>query len=132
MLLLMEEKIENILASIIIDICYEIHTTLGPGLLESVYEEILCYELSQRGIPFERQKAVAVIWKTIKMDLGFRADVIVDKKVIVELKSIEAVSRAHPKIVLTYLTICQIKLGLLINFGAPLLKEGITRLVNKL
>jgi len=128
----MDEKIENILAKIIIDICYEIHTTLGPGLLESVYEEILCYELRERGIPFERQKAVGVSWKTIKMELGFRADVIVDKTVIVELKSIEAISRAHPKIVLTYLKICQIKLGLLINFGAPILKEGITRLVNNL
>ena len=84
----MEEKIENILASIIIDICYEIHTTLGPGLLESVYEEILCYELSQRGIPFERQKALPVIWKNLKMDIGYRTDVVVDRKVIVEIKSV--------------------------------------------
>ena len=128
----MEEKKENILARIIIDICYEMHSTLGPGLLESVYEEIFCYELNVRGIPFERQKGVAVIWKEIKMDVGFRADVIVDKCVMVEFKSIEAISRAHPKIVLTYIVLTQIKLGLLINFGAPLLKEGITRLVNKL
>ena len=75
----MEEKRENALAKIIVDICYEIHTILGPGLLESVYEEILCYELQQRGIPFERQKGVTVHWKEIKMDKGYRADVVVDK-----------------------------------------------------
>ena len=132
MVSVMEEKIENILARIVVDICYEIHSTLGPGLLESVYEEILCDELSARGIPFERQKGVAVIWKEIKMDIGFRADVIVDKRLMVELKSIDTISRAHPKIVLTYITLTKIKLGLLINFGAPLLKEGITRIVNKL
>jgi GxxExxY protein len=128
----MEEKIENILARTVVNICYEIHSTLGPGLLESVYEEILCYELGVRGIPFERQKPVAVFWKEIKMDIGFRADVIVDKRLMVELKSVEAIARAHPKIVLTYITLTHIKLGLLINFGAPLLKEGITRIVNKL
>jgi GxxExxY protein len=128
----MEEKKENVLAKIIIDICYEIHSTLGPGLLESVYEEIFCFELNARGIPFERQKGIAVLWKEIKMDVGFRADVIVDKCVMVEFKSIEAISRAHPKIVLTYIVLTQLKLGLLINFGVPLLKEGITRLVNKL
>jgi GxxExxY protein len=128
----MDEKKENVLAKIIIDICYEIHSTLGPGLLESVYEEIFCFELNARGIPFERQKGVAVIWKEIKMDVGFRADVIVDKCVMVEFKSIEAISRAHPKIVLTYIVLTQIKLGLLINFGVPLLKEGISRIVNKL
>jgi GxxExxY protein len=128
----MEEKIENILAKIVIDICYEIHTTLGPGLLESVYEEILCYELQQRGIPFERQKSAGVNWKKIKMDKGYRADVIVDKVLMVELKSVETVARVHPKILLTYIRLKEIKLGLLINFGAPILKEGITRIVNRL
>lgn len=128
----MEEKRENALAKIIVEICYEIHTTLGPGLLESVYEEILCYELQQRGIPFERQKGVTVHWKEIKMDKGYRADVIVDKCVLVEIKSLEAIARSHPKVVLTYIRLSKIKLGLLINFGAPLLKEGITRIVNNL
>ena len=123
---------ENELSGIIIDICYEIHTTLGPGLLESVYEEILCFELKERGIPFERQQAVPVIWKTIKMDIGFRPDVIVDQKVVVEIKSVETIAKSHPKITLTYIRLRKIKLGLLINFGAPVLKEGITRLVNNL
>jgi GxxExxY protein len=125
-------RTENELTGIIIDICYEIHTTLGPGLLESVYEEILCYELGQRGIPFERQKGMPVIWKKLKMNLGFRSDVIVDKKVIVEIKSVEQVARSHPKILLTYLRLANIKVGLLINFNVPLIKEGITRIVNNL
>jgi GxxExxY protein len=123
---------ENELSGIIIDICYEIHSTLGPGLLESVYEEILCFELAERGIPFERQKPMPVLWKSIKMDVGFRADVIVDRKVLVEIKSVESIAKVHPKITLTYIRITNIKLGLLINFGAPVLKEGITRLVNDL
>ena len=123
---------ENELSGIIIDICFEIHTTLGPGLLESVYEEIICFELTARGIPFERQKGVPVIWKGMKMDIGFRPDIIVDKKVVVEIKSVETIARSHPKITLTYIRLSNIKLGLLINFGAPVLKEGITRLVNNL
>jgi GxxExxY protein len=123
---------ENVLSGIIIDICYEIHTTLGPGLLESVYEEVLCFELEARGIPFERQKAVPVIWKNLKMDIGFRPDVIISKKVLVEIKSVENIAKSHPKIVLTYIRLSNIKLGLLINFSAPLLKDGITRLVNHL
>ena len=123
---------ENEISAIIIDICYEIHTTLGPGLLESVYEEIICYELTERGIPFERQKAVPVIWKNIKMDIGFRPDIIVADKVVVEIKSVETIAKSHPKITLTYIRLRKIKLGLLINFGAPVLKEGITRLGNGL
>lgn len=123
---------ENELSGMIIDICYEIHYTLGPGLLESVYEEILCFELAERGIPFERQKPMAVVWKSTKMDIGFRADVIVDRKVLVEIKSVESIAKVHPKITLTYIKISNLKLGLLINFGAPVLKEGITRLVNHL
>ena len=123
---------ENEISAIIIDICYEIHTTLGPGLLESVYEEIICYELTERGIPFERQKAVPVIWKNIKMDIGFRPDIIVADKVVVEIKSVETIAKSHPKITITYIRLRKIKLGLLINFGAPVLKEGITRLVNGL
>lgn len=123
---------ENELSGIIIDICFEIHTTLGPGLLESVYEEIICFELTARGIPFERQKGVPVVWKGMKMDIGFRPDIIVDKKVVVEIKSVETIARSHPKITLTYIRLSNIKLGLLINFGAPVLKEGITRLVNNL
>jgi len=128
----MSNRTENELTGIVVDICFEIHTTLGPGLLESVYEEILCYELGERGIPYERQKGMPVFWKKIKMDLGFRSDVIVDKKVIVEIKSVEQIARSHPKILLTYLRLTKIKVGLLINFNAAIIKEGITRIVNNL
>ena len=123
---------ENEIARIVLDICFEIHRELGPGLLESAYEEILCYELGQRGLSFERQKGLPVVWKEIKMDVGYRPDVVVEGKVVVELKSVEVIAKSHPKIVLTYVRISKMKLGLLINFGAPLLKEGIIRLVNKL
>jgi len=123
---------ENEIARIVLDICFEIHRELGPGLLESVYEEILCYELGQRGLSFDRQKAMPVVWKEKQMDIGFRADVIVDRKVLVEIKSVESIAKVHPKITLTYIKISNLKLGLLINFGAPVLKEGITRLVNHL
>ena len=128
----MDTSYENRLSGIVIDICYEIHSTLGPGLLESVYEEILCYELSQRKIPFERQMGLPVIWKDLKMDLGYRPEVIVDKRLIVELKSVESISKAFPKILLTYLRLSHTKLGLLINFNVPLIKDGITRIVNNL
>ena len=123
---------ENELATVILDICFEIHRELGPGLLEAVYEEILCYELTQRGIPFERQKGLSVLWKTKKMDLGYRPDIVVDHKVVVELKSIETMHKVYSKITLTYLRLSKLKLGLLINFNVDLLKDGITRLVNHL
>lgn len=126
------EKYENVLSGIVIGICLEIHQELGPGLLESVYEEILCYELEARGIPFQRQEGVLVYWKGKNMNKGFRADVIVDKHLLVELKSVETIARSHPKIVLTYLRLTKIKLGLLINFNEALLKHGVTRIVNKL
>ena len=123
---------ENDIARIVLDICFEIHKTLGPRLLESVYEEILCYELDKRGLSYERQKGMPVIWKDIKMDIGYRPDVVVERKVVVELKSVEVIAKSHPKTVLTYVRISGMKLGLLINFGAPFLREGIIRLVNKL
>lgn len=123
---------ENDIARIVLDICFEIHKTLGPGLLESVYEEILCDELDKRGLSYERQKGMPVIWKDIKMDIGYRPDVVVERKVVVELKSVEVIAKSHPKTVLTYVRISGMKLGLLINFGAPFLREGIIRLVNKL
>jgi len=123
---------ENALAAIVVDICFEIHTTLGPGCLESVYEEILCYELGLRNLHYERQKAVPVIWKEIKMDVGFRSDVIVLNKLIVEIKSIEKIAPVHPKILLTYLKLTKHKLGLLVNFNEKYIKDGITRIVNNL
>lgn len=123
---------ENELSKIIVNTCYNIHVKLGPGLLESVYEEILFYELREQGLNVERQKAIPVFWKNIKMDIGFRSDLIVENKVIIELKSVEAIAPVHPKQVLTYLRITGLKLGLLINFNEKLIKNGITRIVNSL
>lgn len=123
---------ENDLATIIVDICFDIHTNLGPGCLESVYEEIICYELGLRNIKFERQKAVPVLWKDVKMDIGFRSDIIIENKLVIEVKSIERIAPVHQKIVLTYLKLTGCKLALLINFNERLIKDGIKRIVNNL
>ena len=123
---------ENEIATIVVSKAFYIHNELGPGLLESVYEEILNYELTQNGLFVERQKPIPVIWKEVKMDVGFRADLIVERKVLVELKSVEAITPLFPKITLNYLKLTGIKLGLLINFNVPLIKGGIQRIVNNL
>ncbi len=123
---------ENEIAKIIVNTCYNIHVELGPGLLESVYEEILCYELQTQGLKVERQKPIPVFWKGIKMDIGFRADLIVESKVIIEIKSVELLAPVHPKQLLTYLRITKLKLGILVNFNEKLIKDGITRIVNNL
>ncbi|MCR9182070.1 MAG: GxxExxY protein [Flavobacteriaceae bacterium] len=123
---------ENEISKIIVDVSYKVHTQLGPGLLESVYETILYFELIERGLQVERQKAIPVYWNEIKMELGFRADLIVEDKVIIEIKSVEQIAQVHPKQLLTYLKITGIKLGLLINFNEILIKNGITRIVNNL
>jgi len=123
---------ENEIAKIVVDCCYKIHTSLGPGLLESVYEEILCYELKKRGLNVERQKGLPVLYDELKMELGFRADIIVENKVILELKSLEVLAPVHSKQLLTYLKLTELKLGFLINFGETLIKNGIHRIVNKL
>ncbi len=123
---------ENELSKIIVNCCYKIHTKLGPGLLESVYEEILSYELKKIGLRIKRQQGLPVVYDELKMDLGFRADIIVEDKVILELKSIEAIAPVHLKQLLTYLKITGIKLGLLINFNEALIKDGIRRVVNNL
>lgn len=123
---------ENELAKAIVNACYNIHVKLGPGLLESVYEEILFYELKALGFNVERQKAIPVYWNETKLKIGFRADLVVEGKVIIELKSIEKIAPVHPKQLLTYLKITGIKLGLLINFNNALLKNGVTRIVNNL
>lgn len=101
-------------------------------MTESVYEEILNFELIKQGLKVERQKGVPVIWESLHMELGFRADLIVEDKVIIEIKSIEKIAPVHPKQLLTYLILTNIKLGLLINFNEVLIKNGITRIVNKL
>lgn len=123
---------ENEISAIVVDICYKMHVKLGPGLLESVYEAILYYELTKRGLIVERQKTLPVVWDEIKLDIGFRADLIVENKLILEIKSIEKITEVHAKQIMTYLKITKIKLGLLINFNVPLIKFGITRIVNNL
>lgn len=123
---------ENEIAAIVVDVCYRIHVKLGPGLLESVYEAILNYELTQRGLHIERQKPLPVNWSGIKLDIGFRADLIVENKVLLEIKSVEQISEIHGKQVLTYLKITKMKLGLLINFNVPIIKLGIKRVVSNL
>lgn len=123
---------ENELAKLVVNLCIKIHKALGPGLLESVYETVLCYELTKAGIEFQRQKKIGVVYEELSMDVGFRADIIVAEKLLVELKSSESVTRVHQKILLTYLRISKIRLGLLINFRVELLKDGINRIVNNL
>ncbi|WP_428232100.1 GxxExxY protein [Flavobacterium sp.] len=123
---------ENEISAIVVDICYKMHVKLGPGLLESVYEAILYYELTKKGLIVERQKTLPVIWDEIKLDIGFRTDLIIENKLILEIKSIEKITEVHAKQIMTYLKITKIKLGLLINFNVPLIKFGITRIVNNL
>jgi len=121
---------ENELAKIVLDICFRIHKLYGPGLFESVYEEILCYELEKEGIEFERQKAIPLVHQSIKLEAGFRADVILENKLIVEIKSIETLADIHYKQVQTYLKLAELKLGLLVNFNVVYLKDGIKRIIN--
>lgn len=123
---------ENEIAAIIVDAAYHIHVTLGPGLLESVYQAILIHELRKRGLHVDDEVGVPVEWDGVRLDLGFRADLIVEDKVIVELKSVEVIAPVHKKQLLTYLRLTDCKLGLLINFGSALIKDGITRVVNGL
>jgi GxxExxY protein len=123
---------ENEIARLIVDAAYQVHTTLGPGLLESVYETVLAYELGQRGLAVTRQTPIPVVYKEMNFDEGFRADLLVQAKVIVELKSVEKVAPVHKKQLLTYLRLSGTRLGLLINFGEALIKNGITRIVNRL
>uniref|UniRef100_UPI00404AA961 GxxExxY protein n=1 Tax=Flavobacterium sp. TaxID=239 RepID=UPI00404AA961 len=123
---------ENELSKIIVNTAYHIHSKLGPGLLESVYEEIMYYELTKEGLSVERQKGIPVLWDELKMEIGFRADLIVENKVVIELKSVESIAPIHPKQLLTYLKLTGLKLGLLINFNETLIKNGITRIVNNL
>jgi len=123
---------ENELARQVVDCCFHIHRNLGPGLFESVYEEVLAYELTKRGLDIQRQFEVPVQWDDILLGTGFRADIVVESKVIVELKSVERVLPVHQKQLLTYLRLTNLKLGLLINFNESLIKNGIQRIVNGL
>ncbi len=129
-----ERKIitENEIAREIVDAAYKIHTTLGPGLLESVYQAVLAYELRKRGLEVGCQQPVLVVYEGVQLEVGFRADLIVAGKVIIELKSIEELAPVHKKQLLTYLRLTGLRLGLLVNFNVALIKDGITRVVNGL
>ncbi len=120
---------DNELTHFIIGAAIEIHRSLGPGLLESVYEECLAREFSLRRITYERQKPVPLVYKDLKLECGFRLDFLVNKRVVVELKSIEAIAPIHESVMLTYLRLSGSPLGLLINFNVPILKDGIRRYV---
>ena len=123
---------ENEIARIVVDACYHIHTNLGPGLLESVYEAVLAHELERRGLRVQRQVPVPIVWAELEFDEGFRADLVVEAIVIVELKSVEKTAPVHAKQLLTYLRLTDRKLGLLVNFGESLIRDGIKRVVNGL
>jgi GxxExxY protein len=115
-----------------IDICMNIHRSLGPGLLESVYEKVLCHELALAKIEFRSQQPINLFYKNLVIPHAYRADIIVEGKLVVELKSCESITPVHQKVLLTYLRLSNIKLGLLVNFGSALLKDGIRRVVNNL
>ena len=123
---------ENEIATAVVDAAFKIHTTLGPGLFESVYEATLEYELQKRGLRVEHQIRLPVQYEQVRFALGFRVDLIINRKVIVEVKSIEALAPVHKKQLLTYLRLTDMRLGLLINFNVDLIKYGIHRVVNKL
>ena len=123
---------ENEIAKMIVDVAFHVHVRLGPGLLESVYQEVMAYELKKRGLHVLAKEPVPIIYDDLRFDKGYEADLIVEHKVIVELKSVEAVHPVHKKQLLTYLRLADKRLGLLINFGEALIKDGISRVVNNL
>jgi len=115
----------------IIGAAIEVHRLLGPGLLESAYEECLCRELSLRSVSFERQKPIPLIYKDVKLECGYRIDILVEHRIVVELKAIEQIAPIHEAVVLTYLKLSGNRVGLLINFHVPVLKEGVRRYIWK-
>ncbi|MEQ8848088.1 GxxExxY protein [Botrimarina sp.] len=123
---------ENEVAKAIVDASYKIHTQLGPGLLESVYEVVLAHELRQRGFEVRRQVPVSISYEGLRFDEGYRLDLLVDECVVVELKFVEELSGVHKKQLLTYLKLADKRLGLLVNFNTELIKDGICRVVNGL
>jgi GxxExxY protein len=127
-----EKLHENPISKEVVDAAFEIHTRLGPGLLESVYEVILAAELTSRGLKIQRQVPIPVVWKDIRFLEGYRLDLIVEDKVLVEVKSVDAIESVHKKQLLTYLRLMDKRLGLLINFNEALIRDGISRVVNGL
>lgn len=120
----------NGLTEKVIGACIEIHKELGPGLLESAYEECLCFELEQRGIRFTRQQVLPVTYKQVRLECGYKMDIVVENRLILELKTVEHLLPIHEAQLLTYLKLTGIKFGLLLNFNVPTLRQGIKRVVN--
>jgi len=123
---------ENELSRIVFDCAIKVHQTLGPGLLESAYEECLFYELKKSGLAIEKQKPLPLVYEEVKLDIGYRLDILVENKLILEIKSVDALNEIHFAQLLTYLKLTNCKLGLLINFNVALIKHGIRRIVNNL
>lgn len=123
---------ENDLANIAVNVCFKIHSRLGPGLLESVYEEIVAYELRKLNLFVERQKDLPVVWDELRLEKGYRADLILERKLLMEFKSVEQILPVHQKQTLTYIRLQDIKLALLVNFNVSYIKNGIQRIVNGL
>ena len=123
---------ENEIAKVVVDVAFLVHTRLGPGLLESVYKAVMAYELRKRGMTIETEVPIRVEWDEVKLEVGFRADLIVEQRVVVELKSIEQIAPVHKKQLLTYLRLTNCRLGLLINFNTELIRDGISRVANNL
>lgn len=123
---------ENQIAKIIVDVAYNIHVKLGPGLLESTYETLMCYEFGKRGLRYTQQQVLPLIYEGVVIEEALRTDIIVEDKVIIEIKSVEQLAKVHYKQLLTYLRVADKKLGLLVNFGDKLIKDGIKRIANGL
>lgn len=123
---------ENDISGIVVNVAFQIHNQLGPGLLESVYSTIMFHALPKRGLRVQKEVPLPVHWDSLKMDIGFRADFIIENAVVIELKSVEAINPVHKKQLLTYLKLTDCRLGLLINFNTDLIKNGISRIVNGL
>ena len=123
---------ENELSRLVFDCALNVHKTLGPGLLESAYEECLYYELKKLGLDIQKQKALPLVYEEVKLDVGYRIDIIIENKLILEIKSVDALNDIHFAQLLTYLKLTDCKLGLLINFNVLLIKNGIKRVANNL
>ena len=123
---------ENEISKLVFDCALKVHKALGPGLLESTYEECLCYELRKSGLQVEKQKQLPLVYEDIEMDIGYRVDMFVNSKVIIEIKAVDALTDVHLAQILTYLKLSNSKLGMLINFNVTLIKDGIQRVVNNL
>ena len=126
-----KQMTENEISKIVFESALKVHKVLGPGLLESAYEECLFYELKKSNLKVEKQKALPLIYEEVKLDVGYRIDMIIEDKFIVEVKSVEALTDVHLAQLLTYLRLSDCRLGLLINFNVKLLKEGVRRVINR-